>query len=60
MPSSSHRADSPAPIALVVGLILSLTLLLSWSAAAQPCGNPASLPAIEAASAVHADFVPPT
>ena len=60
MPSSSQRADSPAPIALVVGLILSLTLLLSWSAAAQPCGNPASLPAIEAASAVHADFVPPT
>ncbi|MEY3928114.1 MAG: hypothetical protein RJA97_1121, partial [Bacteroidota bacterium] len=60
MPSSSHRADSPAPIALVVGLILSLTLLLSWSATAQPCSNPASLPAIEAGPAVREDFVPPT
>ena len=46
MPTSSPRTQSSKPIALVVGLIAVLSLMLSWSAAAQPCSDPATLPSL--------------
>ncbi len=59
MSSSSHRADSSAPVALVVGLILSLSALLSWSASAQPCTYPPSLPAVASGPTDFVPLVPP-
>lgn len=44
MPSSSRRADTAAPIALVVGLIFTLSIALTISASGQPCSQPAMLP----------------
>jgi len=59
MPTSSRRADSAAPIALVVGLIFTLTVVLTVSAAGQPCSDPTTLPTL-AAGPVQQEAVPST